>query len=268
MNSVLEMHDSSFTIHDNEMLLKGKTAIITGGGTGIGRAAAILFTKEGANVTIFGRREDKLKEVKKTIKDDCRKDILAISGNVADVNDIKRLVNETIKKYGKVNVLVNNAGIFSGLPMHETDASGWDEVMDINLKGAFLVTREVVPYMLKNKGGSIINIASILGLVAIPCAAAYNTSKGGLAMFTKSIAIEYAKENIRANCICPGLVETPMTEDYMSNKELMKEVIKDYPMERFGKPEDITYPCLFFASDWSSWITGAILPVDGGYTAR
>lgn len=250
------------------MLLKGKTAIITGGGTGIGRATAILFAKEGANVTIFGRRKEKLEEIKKIIKGEYKKDVLAVSGNVADVDDTKRLVNETIKKYGKVNVLVNNAGIFSGSSIHETDISEWDEVMDINLKGAFLVTREVVPYMLKNKGGSIINIASMLGLVAIPCAPAYNSSKGGLAMFTKSIAIEYANENIRANCICPGLVETPMTEDYMSNKELMKEVIRDYPMGRFGKPEDIAYPCLFFASDWSSWITGTILPVDGGYTAR
>lgn len=250
------------------MLLKEKTAIITGGGTGIGRATAILFAKEGADVVIFGRRDEKLKDVAKEVKDQTGKEALIVTGNVADKNDVKKLADETIKNYKKIDILINNAGIFRGAKLGDTDISEWEEVMETNLKGVFLVTKVVIPHMLSNKGGSIVNIASILGIVAIPNAPAYNSSKGGVVMFTKSIAVEYAKDNIRSNCICPGLVATPMTEDFMSETEIMKDIIKDYPMGRFGKPDDIAFPCLFMASDWSSWITGTVLPVDGGYTAK
>ena len=250
------------------MLLNGKVAIITGSGTGMGKATALLFAKEGAEIALFGRREEKLREVEKEIKDQSGKDAIVVSGNVANIDDARMLVDKTIKEFKKIDILVNNAGIFRGTPFQETEASEWDEVMETNLKGAFLLTKEVIPHMLSNKGGAIINIASILGMVAIPNTSAYNTSKGGLVMFTKSIAIEYANQNIRANCICPGLVATPMTKDFMAETETMKEIIKDYPMGRFGKPEDIAYPCLFLASEWSSWITGTVLPVDGGYTAK
>ncbi len=250
------------------MILEGKTAIITGAGTGMGRASAKLFAKEGANVTLFGRREEKLQEVKKEIKDATGKEVLAVPGDVTSKTDVKKLVTETISQFSKIDILINNAGIFRGTKFQDTDLPEWEEVMDTNLKGVFLVTNEVIPHMLSNKGGAIVNIASILGLVAIPNAPAYNTSKGGVVMFTKSIAIEYAKEGIRSNCICPGLVATPMTKEFMAETEIMSEIIKDYPMGRFGKPDDIAYPCLFLASEWSSWITGAILPVDGGYTSK
>ncbi|MGR3219502.1 MAG: SDR family NAD(P)-dependent oxidoreductase [Candidatus Anammoxibacter sp.] len=250
------------------MLLNGKVAIITGSGTGIGRATAMLFAKEGADVVLFGRRVEKLSEVEKEIKDQSGKDAIVVSGNVANIDDVRVLADKTIKEFKKIDILVNNAGIFRVSQFRETETSEWDEVMETNLKGAFLLTKEVIPHMISNKGGSIINIASILGMVAIPNAAAYNTSKGGLIMFTKSIALEYANQNIRANCICPGLVATPMTKDFMAETETMNEIIKDYPMERFGKPEDIAYPCLFLAAEWSSWMTGTVLPVDGGYTAK
>ncbi|MGR3319032.1 MAG: SDR family NAD(P)-dependent oxidoreductase [Candidatus Anammoxibacter sp.] len=250
------------------MLLNGKVAIITGSGTGMGKATALLFAKEGATIALFGRREEKLKEVEKEIKAQSGKNAIVVSGDVANIDNVRMLVNETIKEFKKIDILVNNAGIFRGTQFQETETSEWDEVMETNLKGAFLLTKEVIPHMISNKGGAIINIASILGMVAIPNASAYNTSKGGLVMFTKSIAMEYANQNIRANCICPGLVATPMTKDFMAETETMKEIIKDYPMGRFGKPEDIAYPCLFLASEWSSWITGTVLPVDGGYTAK
>ena len=250
------------------MILNEKVAVITGGGTGMGKATALLFAKEGANIAIFGRREEKLNEVKDEIKEKYGKDIVLVSGDVASKDDAKILIDKTVNSFKKIDILVNNAGIFRGTNFSDTQISEWDQVMDTNLKGVFLVTKETIPHMLTNKGGSIVNISSILGMVAIPNAPAYNSSKGGLVLFTKSIAVEYAEQNIRANCICPGLVATPMTKDFMAETETMKEIIKDYPMKRFGKPEDIAYPCLFLASEWSSWITGAILPVDGGYTAR
>lgn len=250
------------------MILNEKVAVITGGGTGMGKATALLFAKEGANVTIFGRREEKLNEVKNEIKDKYGKDAIVVSGDVASKDDARILIDKAVNSFNKIDILVNSAGIFMGTNFTDTQVSEWDQVMDTNLKGVFLVTKEVIPHMLTNKGGSIINIASILGMVAIPNAPVYNSSKGGLVMFTKSIAVEYAEQNIRVNCICPGLVATPMTKDFMAETETMEEVIRDYPMKRFGKPEDIAYPCLFFASEWSSWITGTILPVDGGYTAR
>ncbi len=249
------------------MILDKRVAIITGSGTGIGKATALLFAKEGANVILFGRRDEKLKEVKDEIKDSHGKDAITVPGDVTNIDDIKSLVNTTLERYGKIDILINNAGTFRTTEFLDIDITEWDRVMNSNLKGVFLITKEVIPHMLDKKGGVIVNIASILGMVAVPNATAYNSSKGGLIMFTKSIAAEYAKHNIRANCICPGLVATPMTKDFMSEQDTMKEVIKGYPLGRFGKADDIAYPCLFLASEWSSWITGAILPVDGGYTA-
>ena len=249
------------------MILDNKVAIITGSGTGIGKATALLFAKESANVILFGRREEKLKEVKDEIEDLYSKKAITVSGDVANISDIKLLADKTIETYGKIDILINNAGTFSGTPFLDTETTEWDRVMNSNLKGVFLTTKEVIPHMLNNKGGSIVNIASILGMVAVPNTTAYNSSKGGLIMFTKSIAAEYAEQNIRSNCICPGLVATPMTKEFMAETETMKEIIKGYPMGRFGKPDDIAYPCLFLASVWSSWITGTVMPVDGGYTA-
>ncbi len=250
------------------MILEGKTAVITGGGSGMGRATALLFAKEGADVVISGRTGEKLTDVANEVKDQTGKEIMIAQGDVSVRADAKRLAEETINKFNKIDILINNAGIFRSNEFNDTETDEWNEVMNTNLNGVFYVTKEILPYMLENKGGSIINISSILGMVAVPNTAAYNTSKGGVVLFTKSLAVEYAGRNIRANCICPGLVATPMTKDFMAQKEVMAEIIKDYPMGRFGKAEDIAYPCLFFAADWSSWITGAVLPVDGGYTAK
>ena len=249
------------------MLLDNKVSIITGSGTGIGKATALLFAKEGANVILFGRRDEKLKEVKGEIEDLYGKKTITVSGDVTNISDIKLLVSQTIELHKKIDILINNAGTFSETPFLDTETAEWDRVINANLKGVFLTTKEVLPHMLRNKGGAIVNIASILGMVAVPNTTAYNSSKGGLIMFTKSIAAEYAEQNIRSNCICPGLVATPMTKNFMAETETMKEIIKGYPLGRFGKPDDIAYPCLFLASAWSSWITGTVMPVDGGYTA-
>jgi len=255
------------------MRLKDKTAIITGSGTGIGKASAILFAKEGANIVICGRREEKLKEVEREIvkelglKAEDSKKVLAISCDVTNQDEVKKLLDKSIKQFNKIDILLNNAGVFRGSLIHEHTLSDWEETININLKGMFLLTKKVIPNMISNGGGSIINIASILGMVAIPEASAYNASKGGVIMFTKSIAVEYGRHNIRANCICPGLVETPMTQGLIADKKVATKILEAYPMGRFGKPEDIAYGCLYLASDESSWVTGTALTIDGGYTA-
>ena len=245
------------------MRLENKIAIITGGGTGIGLSCTRLFCREGAKVAIFGRRKNRLDNAVREIGED----VLAVSGDITRHEDIKRLVESTLNAHGRVDILVNCAGIFTGAPLHEMKNDEWDAVLDLNMTSVFKLTREVLPHMIQRKSGNIVNISSILGLVAAPNTAAYNVSKGALNQFTRSIAVEYGSSGIRSNAICPGLIATEMTEELMRDEDLMQEWSKNYPIGRFGQPEDVARACLFLAGDESAFITGAILPVDGGYTA-
>ena len=245
------------------MRLTHKTAIITGGATGIGLACAKLFTQEGARVVIFGRRQDRLDQAQKEIGSA----VLAIQGDITQEKDTARLVKTAVKQLGKVDILINNAGTFAPSPLHETDDAVWDQTFNINMRGVFQLTRKILPQMIEQGSGSIIHISSILGMIAVPQTAAYNASKGALNQFSKSIAVEYGGQGIRSNSICPGMIETEMTEELRSDKALMQEFLKGYPLGRFGKPEEVAQACLFLASDESSFITGTTLPIDGGYTA-
>jgi len=245
------------------MRLKNKTAIITGGATGIGFACAQLFCREGARVVLFGRRRDRLDAAAATLGEKA----LAVPGDITNKEDIVRLTDTALAHMGQIDILVNNAGTFGGAPLHEMEDDHWDTMFAINLRGAFQLTRRVLPAMLKRKSGSIIHIGSILGMVAVPQTAAYNASKGALIQFSRSIAAEYGQNGIRSNAVCPGLIATEMTADLMDDKELMEEWRKGYPLGRFGKPEDVAQACLYLASDAASFVTGAVLPVDGGYTA-
>ena len=246
------------------MRLKDKTAIITGGGTGIGLATARAFCKEGAKVILFGRRKEKLEKAVEKLGGSA----IIVQGDMTNNNDLDKLINETLHNFKKIDVLVNNAGLFNGSPLHEISDSQWDEIMDINIRSVFQLTRRVLPVMLSQKYGSIIHISSILGLIAVPQVAAYNVSKGALNQFSRSIAVEYGSSGIRSNSICPGLIATDMTADLMKDADLMKEWSKEYPIGRFGKPEDVANACLYLASDESSFVTGVTLPVDGGFTAH
>ena len=246
------------------MLLTNKTAIITGGGSGIGQACAWAFYQEGANVVLFGRREDKLKETAQELGSRA----MTVSGDMTRSGDLDRLVQETLSKFHRIDILVNNAGLFKGAPLHEISDEQYDEMMNINMRAVFQLTRRVLPVMMEQKGGNIIHISSILGIIAVPQVAAYNISKGALNQFSRSIAVEYGSYGIRSNSICPGLIETDMTADLMKDEALMQEWSKGYPIGRFGKPEDVANTCLFLASDESSFITGTVLPVDGGFTAQ
>ena len=246
------------------MRLANKTAIITGGGSGIGQACARAFCREGGNVVLFGRRQQKLEETAQELGSQA----LAVQGDMTRREDLARLVQETQDKFHRIDILVNNAGLFKGAPLHEISDEQYDEMMDINMRAVFRLTREVLPVMMEQQGGSIVHISSILGLIAVPQVAAYNVSKGALNQFSRSIAVEYGSHNIRSNAICPGLIKTDMTADLMEDEALMQEWSKAYPIGRFGKPEDVANTCLFLASDESSFITGAVLPVDGGFTAQ
>ena len=246
------------------MRLKDKTAIITGGGTGIGLATARAFCQEGAKVILFGRRKEKLEKAVEKLGGSA----IIVQGDMTNNNDLDKLINETLHNFKKIDILVNNAGLFNGSPLHEISDSQWDEIMDINIRSVFQLTRRVLPVMLSQKYGSIIHISSILGIIAVPQVAAYNVSKGALNQFSRSIAVEYGSSGIRSNSICPGLIATDMTADLMKDADLMKEWSKEYPIGRFGKPEDVANACLYLASDESSFVTGITLPVDGGFTAH
>ncbi len=245
------------------MRLKNKTAIITGGGTGIGLACARLFCREGARVALFGRRSDRLEQA----VDELGESALAVAGDISREKDIDRLVGQTLETWGRADVLVNNAGTYGGSPVHETRDEDWDRIMNVNMNSVFKLTRRVLPVMVEQNSGSIVHISSILGLVAAPETSAYSASKAALIQFSRCVAAEYGGRGIRSNTVCPGLIETEMTADLMADEALMREWSKNYPIGRFGVPEDVAGCCLFLASDEASFITGATVPVDGGYTA-
>ncbi len=248
--------------------LDQKVAIITGGGTGIGRATAGLFCREGARVVITGRRGQPLDDTAKLIREQGG-EVRVFTADVADPDACDEVVKTTTDSFGPPTILVNNAGIFEARTrIHEMTAEAWSRMIAVNLTGPFLMTRAVIPSMLAAGGGSIVNIGSILSEVAIPCAAAYNASKGGLLMLTRSTAMDYGPDQIRCNLVCPGMVRTVMTEGAWKSPEVTEEVMREYPIGRFGLPEDIAPAILHFASDESAWTTGAVLMVDGGATSH
>jgi len=246
------------------MRLEGKIALITGGGSGIGLATARAFSKEGAKTLLFGRRADRLENAVREIGPQAQ----AVAGDMTKNADLDRLVKTALDTHGRIDILVNNAGTFSGAPLHEMEEAHWNDTMDLNVSSVFRLTQRVLKPMIAQKSGNFINISSILGMIAVPQVAAYNASKGALIQFSRSIAMEYGALGIRSNVICPGLIDTEMTADLMADKELMAIWAKEYPIGRFGKAEDVANACLYLASDESAFVTGVVLPVDGGFTAH
>ncbi|MDE3117464.1 MAG: SDR family oxidoreductase [Nitrospirota bacterium] len=248
--------------------LQGKVALITGCSVGIGEAIARRFAREGASVVITGRRKELLDKVVGDITGEGGRAI-AVAGSVTDEAHARAAVDQAVRAFGKLDVLVNNAGIGAfGKLLHETDDATWDDVLAVNLTGAFRMTRAAVPAMLKAGGGSIINISSIASLVGIPMLAAYAASKGGMDALTRCTAIDYAKQGIRCNAMNPGLVATPMAASLISDQARLDQVLSNYPIARPGTPEEVAALALYLASDESAWMTGTIVPIDGGMTAR
>ena len=250
--------------------LAGKSALISGGGTGIGQAIALAFAREGAQVVVAGRRKEKLDETLHLLQQaGCS--ALALECDVTKATDPQRVVKSAEDAFGKVNVLVNNAGALSVSTVENITEEDWDRVMATNVKGPFLMSRAALPAMRRAGGGSIINVGSVLGIVAIRDRAAYCASKGGVSMLTKAMALDHARDNIRVNCVCPSIVESDMTRNLFAETEVGQQAresrLASIPLGRFGKPADIAGLTVFLASEESSWMTGTVIPVDGGVTA-
>jgi len=248
----------------------GKAAIVTGAGTGIGRAIALALAREGAKVAVAGRRREKLGEVAQAIRQ-AGGEVLVTVCDVSSEADSYRAVKDAEEAFGHVNVLVNNAGALSVSTVESISVEEWDRLMATNLKGPFLMSRAVLPAMRQAGGGAIVNVGSVLGLVAMRDRAAYCASKGGVTMLTKAMALDHAQEKIRVNCICPAIVETDMIRELFSKSEEGRRArdtrLATLPLGKFGKPDDIAELAVFLASEESSWMTGTAIPVDGGLTA-
>jgi meso-butanediol dehydrogenase / (S,S)-butanediol dehydrogenase / diacetyl reductase len=250
--------------------LSGKMAFITGGGTGIGRACALLFAREGAKVAVAGRRRELLDRVAQEIIAEGH-EALAMECDVTRKSSVEGALRVAAERFGGLNVIINNAGTMHVGSAEETSEDDWNRVMATNLTGTFLVSRAAVPALRRAGGGAIVNIGSYLGLVGLKHRAAYCASKGGVTMLTKAMALDHAAEKIRVNCICPALVETEMAlsamqrmPDPVAYRKLRESQI---PLGRAGTPEEVAQLAVFLASDESAWMTGNAIALDGGTTA-
>lgn len=248
--------------------LAKKVAIITGAGTGIGRAIALAFAREGAKLVLVGRRKEVLESVAREIGKE-KGIAVALSADISRSKEIERVVAHAVSQFGGINVLVNNAGLLHIGTAEQITEKQWDETFNINVRGLWLLSRAVLPEFRTAGGGSIVNVASVLGLNGARNRAAYAASKGAVVLLTKCMAIDHGQENIRVNAICPSFVETDLTAEVIRKapnpEAVRRERVSVHPIGRLGKPEDIAGLAIYLASDESSWVTGAALPVDGGY---
>jgi NAD(P)-dependent dehydrogenase (short-subunit alcohol dehydrogenase family) len=251
------------------MRLKGKVAIITGAGSGLGRASAILFAKEGAKVVVAANRE---KDGEQTLKSIIERggDALFVKVDVTRAADLQNVVKTAVAKYGKLDIMFNNAGTPGpGKMIADITEEEWNQVISVNLTGVFLGTKYAIPEMLKGGGGIIINVSSVAGVSPRRYTGAYAAAKAAVIQLTRVTALEYARKNIRVNCIVPGPIDTPFFTKVAGGDPgkiaLFKEKVRsEVPFGRFAQPEEIAQAALFLASDEASYITGAAVPVDGG----
>ena len=250
------------------MRLEGKVAFISGGARGMGAAEARLFAREGARVAIGDVLEDEGRRVAAEIGEAGGQAIF-VTLDVTSETQWQEAIAATVSQFGKLDVLVNNAGIGGGGNVEQTTEADWDRTMDINAKGVFLGTKSAIPAMRQSGGGSIINISSQLGIVGVDNSSPqYQASKGAVRLLTKATAIQYAREGIRANSVHPGPIITPMTEAGRADQDRYDLTISRIPLGRYGEPEDVAYGVLFLASDESSFMTGSELVIDGGWVAQ
>jgi NAD(P)-dependent dehydrogenase (short-subunit alcohol dehydrogenase family) len=250
--------------------VSGKVALITGGGSGIGRATAVVFAREGAKVVIADYNREGGEQTVKTIKS-AGGEATFVEANVAIAKQVEAMVAKAVEAYGRLDCAFNNAGIEGqiGGNIAECSEENWGRIIAINLTGVFLCMKYEIPQMLKQGGGSIVNTASVAGLVGLPGGTAYVASKHGVAGLTKSAALEYAKSGLRINAVCPGFIRTAMTERVMDGGSISEDaMMAAEPLGRIGRPEEIANAVLFLCSDDASFITGIPLPIDGGYIAQ
>lgn len=247
--------------------LQGKVALITGAGSGIGRATAVLFGREGARLVLMDLHRKTAEETAEMARA-AGAQATAVAGDVSKSDDAQAAVETAIRQFGRLDILHNNAAVDLRHRLHETDEETWDRSIDVNLKGTFLLCRFALPKMMEQGGGSIVNCSSLSGIIGVRRNAPYSASKGGVIAMTRQIAVDYARYNIRANCYCPGSVGTEMferlIEKFPDPEGTRKKAIEAIPLGRVAKPEEIAQTVLFLASDESSFVTGATLVVDGG----
>lgn len=246
------------------MLLENKVAIITGAGSGFGRATAELYAKEGAKVVVVDYNEETAMETVKAIQGSGG-EAVSVKADVSQEADIKNAIQTAVDTYGQIDILFNNAGIYVPGTVEETTMEDWNHSLNVNITALFLASKYSIPY-LKETNGNIINTASAGGIIGFPNAISYAATKGAVISFTRAMAVDYAESGVRVNAICPGTGETGMTKDLLEIDEIYQGFVSPIPMKRLGKPHDVANAALFLGSDQASYITGHALPVDGGWT--
>lgn len=247
------------------MKLSGKVAIVTGGSRGIGFDTARILSENGAKVVITAKDKSRLCQVEKKIEN-----CTSFPADIRNEREVAEVIKRTIEKFGQLDILVNNAGIFPEIKkLHEISEDDWNQVIDVNLTGQFRFTKAAIPYLQKTSG-SIVNVSSDAGLKAYQGfnADAYSAAKAGLILLTKCWALEYASDKIRINCVCPGVVDTDMTKPFLKTEKDREFMDNEHPIGRIGRPDDVAKAVLYLASDDASWITGAVLAVDGGESSK
>ncbi|WP_458719975.1 SDR family NAD(P)-dependent oxidoreductase [Candidatus Nitrosocosmicus sp. R] len=251
------------------MKLNGKVTIITGASGGIGKSVAQKVLEEGSKVVLVSRNKNKLK---KTVEELGKNDnLIHMAADVSHESEVLSVIEQTLTAFDKIDSLINCAAIINDpTPFHLMTEDQWTNLMNVNLKGTFQPIKAVIPLMIEQKSGNIINISSLLGIRAIPRVpfSVYGVTKAGIIMLTKSIAVEYGQYNIRCNCIAPSTIRSPMMEPYLQDENAKRMLEGSFPLKRIGDPEDVANAILFLASDDSKWITGTVMTLDGGISAK
>jgi NAD(P)-dependent dehydrogenase (short-subunit alcohol dehydrogenase family) len=248
--------------------LDGKVALITGGARGLGRTMAAALAEAGADIALAGRSKDTCQDTADGIGSTTRRKVMAFAADVTKIADVERLADDVEREFGKVDILVNNAGINIRGPIQQLTEADWDAVIDTNLKGPFLCARAIGPRMVSRGWGRVINLGSVLGVIALPGRAPYASSKAGIINLTRVLALEWAGTGVTANAICPGAFATEMNRSLLEDPVKYKEFVAQIPMGRWGELDELTGAVVFLASDASSYVTGAPIFIDGGWIAR
>jgi NAD(P)-dependent dehydrogenase (short-subunit alcohol dehydrogenase family) len=250
-------------------MIKGKVAMVTGAGGGVGKAISKRLSSEGCKVIMLGRDRNKLQKAASEIGN--KKNTMTVIADITKEAEVLSAIDQTINSFDKIDILVNNAGTINDpTPFHEMTEDQWDDLVKTNLFGMFRMTKAVLPLMMRNGGGSIINVSSVLGIRSIPRVplSVYAVTKAGVIMFTRSIAVEYGQYNIRCNCIAPSTIRSSIIEPYLQDDEAKKVLESAFPLHVIGEPEDISGAVAYLSSDDSKWITGTTMMVDGGQSAK